>query len=78
MLFFMDGEDEYFVLGLGCAETKCRHLSNTKETNEAPSALLSYNHAGILKNTREVLEKLEPQASASCTWSVRKNSQVLI
>ena len=41
MLFFMDREDEYFVLGLGCPVTKCRHLSNTKETNKVLSALLS-------------------------------------
>ena len=53
MLFFMDREDEYFVLGLGCPETKCRHLSNTKETNKAPSALLSCISMQELLRTRE-------------------------
>ena len=52
----------------------------TKEIKNAPSALLSYiQHAGLFKNTREVLEKHEPQANASRTSRVfLKKSQVLI
>ena len=53
MLCFMDREDEYFVLGLVCPVTKCRHLSNTKETNKALSALLSYISTQEFLRTRE-------------------------
>ena len=53
MLFFMDREDEYFVLGLVCPVTKCRHLSNTKETNKVLSALLSYISTQEFLRTRE-------------------------
>lgn len=67
MLFFMDREDEYFVLGLVCPVTKCRQLSNTKETNKALSALLSYIRTQEFLRTRE---KLEPQANASRTSGV--------
>ena len=33
-----------------------------------------YKHAGLFKNTREVLEKHEPQANASCTSRVSLKS----
>ena len=43
--------------------------SIVQEIKNAPSALFSYiiEHAGVFKNTREVLDKHEPQASASRT-----------
>ena len=42
-----------------------------KDIKKAPSALLSYiRHAGIFKNTIEVLEEHEPQANASRTSRV--------
>ena len=41
-----------------------------KEITNAPSSLLSYKHAGILKNMREVLQKNEPQENASRTSQV--------
>ena len=39
----------------------------TKRKKHAKCIVELYKHVGFFKNTREVLEKHEPQANASCT-----------
>ena len=48
-----------------------RYELRNKEIKKCTECIVElYKHAGLLKNTREVLEKYELQANASCTSRV--------
>ena len=54
------------LMPLDIISVQCHCYSRNKKHDECIVEL--YKHAGFFKNRREVLEKHEPQASASCVF----------